>query len=128
VAAVLLGCAATIGNQPLAAESTGFYTSSQAAAGGKLFAVQCVACHGANLEGGAGPQLAGPDFIAKWSGQTAFDVHDIVANQMPQTAPGSLTPDQALALVAYILQQNKYVAGDAPLTAAKLKSIPIAKQ
>jgi mono/diheme cytochrome c family protein len=109
------------------AQSAGAYTAAQAATGAKLYAAQCSECHGAMLEGGAGPQLAGADFIAKWTGQTADDLHEIVANQMPQTNPGSLKPDEALALVAYILQQNKYPAGDAPLTLAKLKTIKIAK-
>jgi cytochrome c len=127
VALVVVVCAAALVTNPTGAQSAGVYSVTQAAGGAKLFAAQCSTCHGANLEGGVGPQLAGSDFIAKWTGQTAFDVHDIVANEMPQTAPGTLTPDQALALVAYILQQNNYPAGDAPLTAAKLKSIPITK-
>ena len=110
------------------AQSTGVYTQAQAGQGAKLYAAQCAQCHGAKLEGGAGPQLAGSDFIAKWSGQTADDVHYIVSTQMPQTAPGSLKPAESLALIAYILQQNKYAAGDTPLDAARLKAVKIVKQ
>jgi mono/diheme cytochrome c family protein len=128
VTASFFGCISAFVAGPLAAQSSGPYTAAQAAAGATIYAAQCSSCHGAKLEGGAGPQLAGSDFIAKWTGQTADDVHYVVSTQMPQTAPGSLKPDEALALVAYILQQNKYPAGDAPLTAAKLTSIKIVKQ
>jgi mono/diheme cytochrome c family protein len=114
--------------QPLAAQSTGVFTAAQAAQGATIYAAQCSMCHGDKLEGGVGPQLAGSDFIAKWTGQTADDVHDVVANQMPQSNPGSLTPAQALAVTAYILQQNKYPAGSTPLDAASLKGVKIAKQ
>ena len=47
---------------------------------------------------------------------------------MPQTNPGGLTATQYLAVLAYILQQNKYPAGPAPLTAAKLASVKLAPQ
>jgi mono/diheme cytochrome c family protein len=127
VAACVLAASAAFGSDPGAAQPTGAFTSAQAATGAKIFATQCVACHGAKLEGGAGPQLAGDDFMAKWSGQTAADIYDIVSTQMPLTNPGSLKPAEALALVAYILQQNKYVAGDTALDAARLKTVKIAK-
>ncbi len=127
VVACVLAAAVALGSHPGNAQSGGAYTSAQATAGGKIFVAQCAMCHGAKLEGGAGPQLAGPDFMAKWSGQTAADIHDIVSTQMPLTSPGSLKPDEDLAVVAYILQQNKYPAGDTALTAATLKSVKIAK-
>ena len=103
------------------------FTEAQATHGATIFAAQCATCHGAKLEGGAGPQLAGDDFITKWSGQTADDVHYIVSTQMPLTNPGSLSPAEALAVVAYILQQNHYPAGPTALDAASLKTVKIAK-
>jgi len=112
---------------PLAAQTTGVYTAAQATQGAMIFAAQCATCHGAKLEGGAGPQLAGDDFIAKWSGQTADDVHYVVSTQMPMTNPGSLSPAEALAVLAYILQQNHYPAGPTALDAATLKTVKIAK-
>ncbi len=127
VVAIAVAAASAGSVHPLAAQTTGAYTAAQAAQGATIFAAQCAACHGAKLEGGAGPQLAGDDFIAKWSGQTADDVHDVVATQMPQTNPGSLSPAEALAVVAYILQQNHYPAGPTALDAATLKTVKIAK-
>jgi hypothetical protein len=52
----------------------------------------------------------------------------VIATQMPFTAPGSLKPDQVLAVLAYILQQNKYPAGESALTAPKTKTVKIVKQ
>jgi len=113
---------------PLAAQGGGVYTAAQAQAGAKLFAENCAMCHSADLSGDAGPPLAGKAFLSKWTGQTADDLHDIVATQMPLTSPGSLKPDEALAVVAFILSKNGYPAGAAPLQQAKLKTITIKAQ
>lgn len=126
--ALALTASAAFTSHSLSAQSTGAYTADQAKAGAAIVAAQCSVCHGDKLQGISGPQLVGPDFIAKWTGQTAADLRDIIATQMPLTNPGSLKPDQVNAVLAYILQQNKYPAGDAPLTADKAKTVKIVKQ
>jgi mono/diheme cytochrome c family protein len=110
------------------AQSAGVYTAAQAKDGATLYAAHCSECHGAKLDGISGPALAGSDFMAKWSGQTADDLRDVIATQMPLTAPGSLKPPEVLAVLAFILQQNGYPSGNAPLTAATTKTVKIAKQ
>ena len=120
--------AAAFTTNSLSAQGPGVYTAAQATAGKALFDTQCALCHGSQLEGSSGPQLAGADFMGKWSGQSADDLRDFIQTQMPLTAPGSLKPPQVLALVAYILQKNKYPAGDAELTGASAKKVKIAKQ
>jgi mono/diheme cytochrome c family protein len=120
--------AAALTTNSLSAQGSGVYTADQATAGKTIFDAQCSLCHGSNLEGGTGPQLAGSDFIGKWSGQTADDLRDFIQTQMPLTSPGSLKPDQVLAVLSYILQKNKYPAGDTALTAAAAKKVKIAKQ
>jgi mono/diheme cytochrome c family protein len=126
--AVALVASAAFTTQQLSAQSPGAYTAAQATAGAALYKAQCSMCHGDKLEGVSGPALAGSDFISKWSGQTADDLRDVIATQMPLTAPGSLKPDEVMSVLSYILQQNKYPAGDAPLTPAKAKTVKIAKQ
>lgn len=126
--ALTLVASAAFTTQSLNAQSTGVYTAAQAAAGAKIFAAQCSMCHGVKLEGISGPPLAGADFMSKWTGQTADDLRDVIATQMPLTSPGSLKPPEVLQVLAYILQQNKYRSGDTELTAAKTKSVKIAKQ
>lgn len=100
-----------------------YYTTAQAATGATVYAAQCSMCHGASLQGESGPSLAGADFLKKWSGQTADDVHYIASTQMPLTAPASLKPAEYLAIMAYILQKNNFPAGDTALTAPALKTI-----
>jgi mono/diheme cytochrome c family protein len=113
---------------PSVAQGSGVYTTAQAQRGSKLFTDDCAMCHGSDLSGGAGPPLAGKAFIGKWTGQTADDLHDVVSTQMPLTAPGSLKPDEYLALVAFILSKNGYPAGGSDLAKAKLKNITIKAQ
>ena len=62
--------------------------------------------------------------MKKWTGQTADDLA-YVLNQMPLTAPGSLKPNEYLALLTFILSKNGYRAGNTPLDGSKLKSITI---
>jgi mono/diheme cytochrome c family protein len=126
--ALALVASATFTTHSLSAQSSGVYTADQAKAGAAIFAAQCSVCHGQKLEGVSGPQLAGSDFMGKWSGQTADDLRDIIATQMPLTNPGSLKPDEVLQVLAYILQQNGYPAGDTALTAPKTKTVKIVKQ
>jgi mono/diheme cytochrome c family protein len=126
--ALALVASAAFTTHSLSAQSTGTYTAAQAAAGATIYAAQCSQCHGVKLEGISGPALAGPDFISKWTGQSADDLRDVIATQMPLTSPGSLKPDEVLNVLAYILQQNKYPAGAAPLTATNAKAVKIVKQ
>jgi mono/diheme cytochrome c family protein len=127
--AFTLGAGALIlPTHPSAAQGSGVYSSAQAQRGAKLFADDCAMCHGSDLSGGAGPPLSGKPFIGKWTGQTADDLHDVVATQMPLTAPGSLKPDEYLALVAFILSKNGYPAGSTALEKSKLKTITIKAQ
>jgi hypothetical protein len=43
-------------------------------------------------------------------------VFGIVANNMPATAPGTLAHDDYLDIMAFLLQQNGYPAGNKTLT------------
>jgi mono/diheme cytochrome c family protein len=126
--AVSLVAATLLTTTALPAQSTGAYTAAQAADGAAIFATKCSMCHGVQLQGKVGPALAGPAFIASYSGQTADDVRDFISTAMPLTAPGSLKPAEVLAVLAYILQRNKYAAGAAPLTDASSKTVTIATQ
>ena len=130
--AVILALAVALGVGPLRAQtpsstpSKGVYTAAQAATGAKLYAADCSACHGATLRGPAGPALIGNAFTSQWTNEPASDMYGLMSKNMPLGAPGSLKPDEYLAITAYILEQNKFMAGNAPLTEAKLKSIKIA--
>jgi mono/diheme cytochrome c family protein len=68
-----------------------------------LYTQQCASCHGAQLEGGAGPALKSKLIAAEQPG----DIYKVIKSGMPITAPGSLTDAQAKLLADYIVAQNK---------------------
>ena len=98
------------------------FTAAQAADGQKVYATACAACHGANLEGAAGPALAATQFKRGWieSGRTVANFYDVTSSQMPSNAPGSLTKEQYLAVTAFVLAKNGFAAGAEPLSPANL--------
>ena len=102
------------------AQGPALYTAPQAGAGATIFAQQCATCHGASLEGVAGPALKGSAFhqMAAAQNLNAASLLQVVSDSMPQDNPGSLSPVQYAALVAFILQQNGYPAGSTELSAA----------
>lgn len=99
----------------LAGSPPALYTAAQATAGAAVYAQNCAMCHAADLKGGAGPALIGQGFAAPGAGATIGSVFSMIAQQMPATAPGSLTPAQDANVMAYILQLNGYPAGPAAL-------------
>ncbi|MER3483406.1 MAG: cytochrome C [Meiothermus sp.] len=101
----------------------------KATTGKAQYSQNCAGCHGANLQGGAGPALKGSSFTAKWANgsKTVDDLYYIIHTQMPLNAPGSLKESQYLAITAYILQQNGYKAGKTALSSKNLKSIKLTK-
>lgn len=94
------------------------FLAAQAAAGSKLFETKCAACHGANLEGGAGPALSGATLatLSKNTKLTIGDMFTFLSQQMPLNEPASLTHDQYVSIMAFILHFNGYKAGSKPLT------------
>ena len=98
-----------------AGASGGVFTTAQADRGAELFAARCSGCHGAELQGGFGPQLAPLD--DDWHGQSLGSLFRFVSRNMPYDNPGSLTTEQYLDAVSFVLLRNGYPAGDAELVA-----------
>jgi S-disulfanyl-L-cysteine oxidoreductase SoxD len=99
---------------PAPAKTTldGVYTDDEAARGKAQYNTTCSACHMEDLSGsGQALPLAGDAFMDIWEGQTMNDFLELVQGTMPQDKPGSLTADQALDVMSYILQQNKFPVG-----------------
>lgn len=106
------------------------YTAAQAKAGAAVFAQNCAMCHGAALQGMAGPTLLGQNFASASNNYTVGAIFSEVAEQMPAGAPGSLTHDQYAEAMAYILSKNGYPAGSKALdyTASLGSSVPLVSQ
>lgn len=95
----------------------GVYTQQQAVRGKTLYAQHCGSCHGANLDGqGPIPPLAGPDFKSNWNGQTLADLLDKMQTSMPADKPGSLSREQNADILAFLLFENGFPAGQAALS------------
>lgn len=95
---------------------SGVYTESQAYRGEKVADTTCIGCHGPKLDGGdSGPKLVGETFMANWSSQSVGELFSWLQEAMPAEAPGTLSKDEAAAVVAYILKLNKMPAGKVDL-------------
>jgi cytochrome c len=95
-------------------------TVSQGAA---VYKAKCASCHGANGEGGSAERLVGRnegdsfDFannekLVRTIGSYwpyATTVFDYTARSMPFMQPGTLTPDETYAVVAFLLFQNALI-------------------
>ncbi len=103
--------------------TAGVYSETQAARGQQAYESQCVACHGKALEGAVGPPLAGSEFLSVWSARSLNELADKIEKTMPPQAPGSVSRQQAVDLVAHLLRTGKFPAGQADLSAATLGQI-----
>jgi mono/diheme cytochrome c family protein len=109
----------------------GVYTDDQAARGKAQYNTSCSSCHMEDLSGsGQALPLAGDAFTDVWEGQTMADLLGLVQGTMPQDKPGSLTPEQALDVISYIVQFNKFPSGKEELKndPDALKNILITKK
>lgn len=121
----LLALAAAAGAQTPG--TAGVYTEAQAAEGKRVFDVACSECHHVTLKGtGHAPELAGPNFLAKWGEHTAGDIFTQISTKMPPTAPHSLSDSTAVALTAHILRANGAPAGSTELRANSMTKLGVA--
>ena len=99
----------------LAAAET--YTLDQVARGATLYAAHCASCHGAKLEGGVAPGLAGADFARSWNqpSRTVDDLFYIMRSSMPRPDVGSLAEGEYLDILAFVLSRNGVPAGGVAL-------------
>lgn len=100
--------------------------------GKKVYDTQCLACHGAKLEGGIGPALAGgvgslttdkPVKTMQSYWPYATTGFDYIRRAMPFHAPQSLTNDEVYAVTGYILHQMDLVPADTVMDAAALRAV-----
>jgi len=109
------------------AAAEGIYTDAQANDGKRTYENACAECHHPTLKGtGHAPELAGPNFLAKWGEHTAGDIFTKIKTQMPPTAPNSLSDDSAIALTALILRTNGAPSGGTPLRSNSLTKLGVA--
>ena len=101
--------------------------------GAAIYGARCAGCHGAGGEGTAkGPPVVGagalpleprPGSKRAVEFRAAADVAAWTSANMPGDAPGSLAPEEYLAVLAFALKANGVELGAEPLTAERLPSI-----
>jgi quinoprotein glucose dehydrogenase len=90
----------------------GVYTEEQARRGEAAFVQACSNCHGRTLEGAdMTPALTGGAFMANWDGLTVGDLFDRIRISMPADRPGSLSRQENVDVVAFILRFNQFPSG-----------------
>lgn len=92
------------------APTVAFYTAEQATRGQRVFTVVCSTCHGRS-------EFTGPIFGFTWMADSVGDLFEHISTEMPQDDPGSLSADEYVAVVAYLLQLNGRAAGERELPA-----------
>jgi mono/diheme cytochrome c family protein len=99
----------------------GVYATAQANRGRDQFRSMCAECH-------TPPEYSDAAFKAKWARRTVGDLFEYILTNMPDNAPGILTPQQAVDLVSYILQLNEIAPGSAqlPPDVARLRGLSLA--
>jgi S-disulfanyl-L-cysteine oxidoreductase SoxD len=104
----------------------GVYNEEQAQRGRAVFLDQCSNCHGRDLEGAdMTPPLTGGGFMANWDGLTLGDLADRIRVSMPLNSPGTLSRQQTVDVIAYILRFDQFPAGkeELPRETPALKQI-----
>lgn len=82
----------------------GVYTAEQAVRGRDVYMGSCKSCHSPESHTGA-------MFASWWRGKQLSDLYSFIAFKMPKNNPGSLAPEDAADVVAYLLRMNKLPTG-----------------
>jgi len=111
--------------------------SGTVAEGATIYAAKCASCHGKSGEGATFDRLVATDAGKNFDFATnaklpravgnywpyATTLYDYTYRAMPFMQPGTLTPNETYALVAYILALNKIVPDDAVMDAKTLPAV-----
>lgn len=105
-------------NAPPAAASI----DDQVARGQALYGQHCASCHGADGTGESAPAVVGPGVLTRFS--NAAEVFAFASEKMPGNAPGTLSDEDMLAILAFDLHANG-IELEAPLAPANAADISL---
>jgi cytochrome c5 len=109
---------------PTAAQSlstlSGVYSDAQANRGKTAWQSICASCH-------TTVEHAGPKFALDWTGRSLLEFYVSLYTTMPKDDPGTLTEDQYMDIISYMLKLNGMRSGAAELVpdTTALKAIKI---
>jgi len=94
----------------------GVYTAQQAVRGQAEYMKACASCHAEDLRGNStAPSLVEESFAFLWGDMPVADLLEKTQRLMPADRPNSLPPQTYRDIVAFILQANKFPAGEQEL-------------
>ena len=95
------------------------YTKAQADGAKAQFEKLCASCHAFTVAEKKKPKdlpLGDEPFFESWTGRPLLEMISVIALTMPNDGSAVVTDQEAIDLVAYILQQNGFPAGEKALT------------
>ncbi len=108
-AVLLILMSATLAQTGLAEDLTvkdGVFTAEQVASGQQVYDSQCKTCHNMRFY---------RDTLRSWNNQPLLYLWENIMGTMPADNPGSLMFEEYTDVIAYILSENGFPAGDLKL-------------
>ncbi len=106
------------GSRPVASVWDGVFTESQATRGQAVYPGACGICHGRRLNGApedpdmrSTPPLARARFLRVWEGRSLATLFEYTRATMPEDNPNSLTDQEYVDVIAYMLTVGGMPAG-----------------
>ena len=121
----LVFAAALSAQEPTKTVADGVYSDVQATRGAASYDQACAGCHRPDLGGANGPALRGERFARMFAGKDLKTFYTKIATTMPRGAAASLGDAVYLDIVAHVLRENGFPAGDGELTAEALSSLQV---
>jgi mono/diheme cytochrome c family protein len=97
---------------PQRSVKTGVYTAAQADRGQALFRSKCASCHAPN-------RFTDDLFYLSFAGKPMWEMFDVISDTMPEDKPASLTPEEYVDVMAYLLKLNNFPTGNTELPVGK---------
>jgi len=119
--AILLLALVALAEEPDAGATSvwsGVYSEAQAQRGAAIYPSICGRCHGYKLDGAPDDPdmfstlpIAGPKFLRNWNGNSLGALFEYTRTTMPEINPGSLSDQEFVAVIAYMLSVTGMPAG-----------------
>jgi mono/diheme cytochrome c family protein len=94
------------------------YSDEQAQRGRTAYVEECASCHADDLRGSStAPSLVDESFAFQWDNTALGELFVRIRTTMPSDRPNSLSAQRYRDIVAFILQANKFPAGEKELDA-----------
>ena len=119
---IALGCvmfsASAWAQTPSRSSSAGVYSREQMARGQEVYVGQCRSCHTPEAH-------ASPTFQAAWGGKSLHELYAYIRERMPKNEPASLSDQEYVDVMTYLLRLNRAPPGETelPADADALKAI-----